>query len=265
MTQLKNKVVWLTGASSGIGEALAYALAAKGCQLVLSARREAELQKVKVQCQRADEDILVLPLDLANYDQMPEKAAAVLAHFGRIDLLINNGGISQRSLIIDTEMEVYDKLMRVNYLGTVALTKAVLPHFVEQQSGHIAVVTSLMGKFASMLRSGYAGAKHALHGFFDTLRLEHDDDNIKVTLICPGFVHTNVSKNALTGDGSAQNKMDEKTAEGMSPEECARQILQAIEKDKQEAYIGGKEIFAIYLKRFSPSLLHRVVKRSAVK
>ncbi len=264
MTQIKDKVIWLTGASSGIGEATAYQLASKGARLVLSARRESELLRVKESCARPGGDILVLPIDLADYQQMPAKAEIVRQYFGRIDLLINNGGLSQRSLIVDTEMDVYEKLMRINYLGTVALSKAVLPLFVQQQSGHFVVVTSLMGKFASMLRSGYCGAKHALHGFFDALRLEHEQDNIKVTMVCPGFVRTNISLNALTGDGSAQNSMDKMTEKGLSAEECARQLVKAIERNKREVYIGGKETFAVYLKRLSPGLLHKVVKRSAV-
>ena len=264
MTAFKGKVVWITGASSGIGEALAYHSAKAGAKLVLSARRESELERVKKACQLPENDVLVLPLDLENHDQMQQKVEQALAHFGSIDILINNGGISQRSLIIDTEMSVYKRLVDIDYLGTVALSKAVLPVFVKQKSGHYGVVTSLMGKFASPLRSGYCGAKHALHGFFDALRMEHQDDNIKVTMICPGFIHTNISVNALTSDGSTQNKMDAATGSGMTPENCALKIISAIENEKMEALIGGKEVFAVYLKRFFPKLLHRIVRKSAV-
>lgn len=264
MSYFENKVVWITGASSGIGAALARHFAKAGSRLILSARRKAQLEEVKQSCHRADEDVLVLPLDLAEHGSFEEKTAQVLAHFGRIDILINNGGISQRSLILDTDFSVYKKLIDIDYLGTVALTKAVLPVFVQQKSGHFAVVTSLMGKFSSPLRSGYCGAKHALHGFFDTLRMEHEKDNIKVLTICPGFIRTNVSINALSADGTKQNSMDKTTDAGMSPEDCAAEIATAIRKEKYEVLIGGKETFAVYLKRFFPRLLHRVVMRSDV-
>ena len=221
MSTFKDKVVWITGASSGIGEALAYQSAKAGAKLVLSSRRENELNRVKANCNLPHENILVVPLDLAEHDKMDQKVEQVIAHFGRIDVLVNNGGISQRSLVIDTDISVYKKLVDVDYLGSVAISKAVLPVFVKQKSGHFAVITSLMGKFASPLRSGYCGAKHALHGFFDALRMEHHDDNIKVTLICPGYIQTNVSVNALTSDGSAQNTMDAATGSGMTAENCA--------------------------------------------
>ena len=264
MGKFADQVVWITGASSGIGEALAYAFAKEGARLVLSARRVAELERVKNSCNRREGDILVLPLDLNDYENLPEKVDKVMASFGKIDVLINNGGISQRALIKDTEISVFKRLMDVNYLGTVALTKAVLPIFVQQQKGHFAVITSLMGKFASPLRSGYCGAKHALHGFFDALRLEHEDDQIDVTLVCPGFISTNISMSALQSDGSAQQSMDQSTAGGMSADRCAEKILSAIAKKKFEVNIGGKETLAIYVKRFFPKLLHKIVKKSAV-
>ena len=265
MPHYNDKVVWITGASSGIGEALALRFAKAGAKLVLSARRETELQRVKGQTGLANDRVFVLPLDLLDYNSMPGKTQAVLDHFGRIDVLINNGGISQRSLVNETELSVYQRLMDVNFIGTVALTKAVLPVFLKQGKGQFGVITSLMGKFASPLRSGYAGAKHALHGFFDALRMEYEDQGVKVTLLCPGFIKTNISLNALTADGSAQQKMDEKQAQGMTAEDCAEQIFRAMEKEKMEAYIGGKETFAVYLKRFFPGWLHRVVKRAAVR
>jgi dehydrogenase/reductase SDR family member 7 len=260
----QNKVIWITGASSGIGAALAQHFAKAGSRLVLSARRKEQLEEVKQHLGLPDADVLVLPLDLAEHDSLPAKVEIAMAHFGRIDILINNGGISQRSLILDTDFSVFKKLVDVDYLGAVALTKAVLPVFVKQQSGHFAVVTSLMGKFSSPLRAGYCGAKHALHGFFDALRMEHEKDNIQVLTICPGFIRTNISINALSADGSPQNTMDKATGGGMSPEDCAAKIAAALQKGKYEVYVGGKETFAIYLKRFFPRLLHRVVMRSNV-
>ncbi len=264
MTAFKDKVVWITGASSGIGEALAYECARQGSKLVLSARRQGELERVKAACSLADDQVLVLPLDLGKHDELPTKVEEVMAHFGEINVLVNNGGISQRSLVMDTDLSVYKRLIDIDYLGTVALSKAVLPIFIKQGGGHYAVVTSLMGRFASPLRSGYCGAKHALHGFFDALRMEHHDDQVKVTLFCPGYIQTNVSMNALTADGSAQQSMDKATAGGMTAAECASRMVKAIKKEKMEVLIGGKETFAVYLKRFFPRILHNVVRKAAV-
>ncbi len=264
MGKYTNKTVWITGASSGIGEALTYAFAQQGAKLILSSRRKTELERVKEQCNLPDDKVFVLPLDLAKHDELPDKVKQAIAHFNQIDVLVNNGGISQRSLIADTDFSVYKKLIDIDYLGTVALSKALLPFFVKQQSGQYAVVTSLMGKFASPLRSGYCGAKHALHGFFDALRLEHEDDGVNVTLVCPGYIHTDISRNALTADGNKQNTMDKATGAGLSPEACAQQIIAAMAKNKFEILIGGKETFAVYLKRFFPGLLHKIVKKAVV-
>ncbi|NER11130.1 Short-chain dehydrogenase [Muriicola jejuensis] len=261
--RIKDKVIWITGASSGIGEALAYALSESGNTLILSSRNEAELLRVKKACNPLSK-VMVLPMDLGDSGMMEELVARAIEMSGPIDMLINNAGVSQRSLIADTTLEVYRELMEVNYLGTLALTKALLPHFIAQGGGHFITVTSLMGRFGSPLRSGYCAAKHALHGFFDVLRMEHEKDGIKVTLICPGFVRTRVAYNALTGDGSSQGLNDTATAEGMSPDVFARKMIKAIEKQKFEAYIGGKEVSGVYLKRFFPRLLLRVVLRSRV-
>lgn len=258
-----DKVVWVTGASSGIGEGLVYELAKQGANMVISARREEELNRVKQQC-KYPEKVLVLPMDMAQPATFNDKVDAVLKKFGRIDLVVHNAGISQRSLAKDTAVEVDRQLMEINYIGTVALTKAILPHFIFQHSGHFAVITSLVGKFGSPLRSGYAGSKHALHGFFDSLRAEVYRDNIKITLVCPGFIKTNVSINALTGDGSKQNSMDAKTAAGLTAEQCAKQIVHALEKEKMEVLVGKKEVYAVYLKRFFPNLFAKILQTAKV-
>ncbi|MFP4845917.1 SDR family oxidoreductase [Winogradskyella sp. PE311] len=260
----KNKVIWITGASSGIGKALALELSNKDCKLILSSRREEVLNEVKLQCVEP-KNIAILPLDLANYREMKVIADNAISCFGKIDILINNGGISQRSPIIETSIEVDKKLMEVDYLGTVALSKAVLPHFIQNQTGQYVVVTSLMGKFSSPLRSAYCGAKHALHGFFDALRLEHAKDNIKVTIICPGFVNTNVARNALTADGSVQGYQDEMTENGLDVKIFVKRMIKAIRKEKFEAYIGNFEKFGVYVKRLSPRLIHKLVMRSKVR
>ncbi|HUH46068.1 MAG TPA: SDR family oxidoreductase [Arenibacter sp.] len=264
MATNNSKVIWITGASSGLGEALAYELAHKGHKLIISSRKQTELERVRNNCPD-NGDIAVLPLDLVAFDTMPQKVIAAIALHGPIDILINNAGISQRSLILETDMGVYQKLMDVNYLGTIALTKAVLPYFIARKKGHFVTVTSLMGKFGSPYRSGYCAAKHALHGFFDVLRMEHAKDNVAVTLVCPGFVDTNVAKNALTADGSPQAQNDAATENGLSPRIFAKKMVKAIAHQKFEVYIGKKEIMGVYLKRFFPKLLHRIVLKSKVR
>jgi len=261
---MSKPVIWITGASSGIGEAAAKKFSKEGYTLILSSRNVSELERVKQSC-AFPQDIRLLPLDLSETASLPEKAATALSFFGSLDLLLHNGGISQRSLIKETQLEVDSRLMEVNYFGTVALTKAVLPYFIQNKKGHFAVVTSLVGKFGSPYRSSYAGAKHALHGFFDTLRAEHHQDNIAVTLICPGFIHTQVSVNAVTGDGSPLGEMDQAQAQGMSAETCADQLYRALLRKKDEVYIGGKETWAVYLKRFFPGLFSRILRNANVR
>lgn len=263
MVYIDGKTIWITGASSGIGEALAYELNRRKCKLILSARRERDLERVKANC-KDPENSVVLPLDVTDLESMPKKTDKAIAAFGGIDILINNAGISQRSLIKDTDLAVYQKLMEVNYLGTIAITKAVLPHFLARKRGHFTTITSVMGKFASPLRSGYCGSKHALHGFFDALRMEHEKDGIDVTLICPGFVSTDIAKKALTANGNSKGTDDNATEKGMPVDRCACKITNAMERKKFEAYIGGKEVSGVFLKRLFPKLLHSIVLRSKV-
>ncbi len=266
MAGLKNKVVWLTGASSGIGEALAYALAAEGAKLVLSARRKQELERVKGNCPASSQaDVRILPLDLTQTDTLQLSAQAAIQLFGHVDILINNGGISQRSLIAETDLSVDRAIMEVNYFGAIALTKCILPHFIQRKQGHYVNISSLTGKFGTPYRSGYAASKHALHGFFDALRAEHYPDNIIVTMVCPGFIHTPITLSALTGDGTPLNKMDEAQFKGKPADWCARKIIRAIEGKREEVYIGGREVFGVYLKRLVPTLFSRVIRRVAVR
>jgi len=256
----KNKVVWVTGASSGIGRATAIALSNKGAKLIISGRHTNRLLDTKMACSN-DNEVHIIPFDLAKYTDFRHIIFQAIATFGHIDILINNGGISQRSLAEDTPIKVDEQIINVNYLGTVALTKALLPHFIERQAGRFVVVTSVTGKIGTPLRSSYAASKHALHGFFDSLRAEVFKYNIKVTLICPGFVQTHVSKNALTGNGKPQNKMDKATQNGITPEKLAQGLLKAIRKDKQEVAIGHKEIYGILIKRFFPKLAASLIRK----
>jgi len=264
-TYFNNKVIWITGASSGIGEALVKVLAAKSsARIILSSRHKEQLYAVAEKAGLDTSRFAVLPLDLADYKGMPDKAAEAVSKFGRIDILINNAGLSQRSLAMETDIEVDKRIMDINFIGTAALTKAVLPYMIGNGDGHIAVVSSLMGIFGAPMRSGYAAAKHALHGFFDSLRAELFVKQILVTIICPGFIQTNISINAVTGDGSLQGTMDDATNKGMPADVFAKKMLQAIEKKKNQVSIGGREVMGTYLKRFFPSLLARVVRKAKV-
>lgn len=266
MSSLAGKVIWLTGASSGIGEALAYHLAKKGAKLILSARRKDELERVKGNCHApAQPFVRVLPIDLSQTSTLKLSTEAAIQIFGHIDVLINNGGISQRSLVAETDLDVDRRLMEVNYFGAVGLTKCLLPHFIKRKSGHFVNVSSLTGKFGTPYRSGYAASKHALHGFFDAVRAEHFKDNIKVTMICPGFIHTPITLAALTGDGTPLKKMDEAQYKGKSANWCAEKIIQAIERKKEEVYIGGKEVWGVHIKRFFPALFSKMIRKVAVR
>lgn len=264
MERIDNKTIWVTGASSGIGEALVYELSERNCKLIISSRRTDELERVKLNCKHP-ELVYILELDLKDFEAANDKVDRAVNVFGKVDILINNGGISQRSLIAQTDFAVYKNLIDVNYLGTVALSNALLKYFLSGSGGHFVTVTSLMGKFGSPYRSGYCGAKHALHGFFDVMRMEHEKDNVDVTLICPGFVRTDVAKNALTADGRPQGEDDLATQRGLEPKLVAQKMIRAIEKKKFEVNIGGKEVQGIYLKRFFPKLLHKIVLKSQVK
>ena len=258
-----NRIVWITGASSGIGAALAKELSEQGATLILSARNEQKLEAVRqtlVDPGRHE----VLPLDLRNIEEMPAKAKEAVGYYGRVDFLINNGGISQRSLALETAIDIDRMLMETNYLGPVALTKALLPYMIELKKGHVVVISSLTGKFGTPLRSGYAASKHALHGFFDALRAETWKQGIAVTLICPGYIKTEISINALTGDGTPQGTMDKGQENGMKPEVLAKKILKAVEAGKLEVYIGGFERMGVYLKRFFPELFSRMIRGASV-
>ncbi len=260
---MKNKVVWITGASSGIGEALVYAYNAMGAKLIISARNRDELFRVKSNC-KDQINVHVLSLDLADGNALPSKAADAIRIYGNIDILINSGGISQRSLAMDTDLATEQRLMDVNFWGTVILSKAVLPQMLARGEGHIVCVSSLVGKFGTRFRSAYSASKHALHGYFDSLRIEIDNPNVHILLVCPGFIKTNVTINALTANGSAQGTMDDAQANGMAPEVCAQEIIKAIAGKKEEVYIGGKETKGILLKRFFPKLFSKIIRKAKV-
>lgn len=269
MTALQGKVIWITGASSGIGEALAYELATYNTKLILSSRRKEELERVKGNCAAsAQANIHILPLDLSQATTLSLSAEAAIQVFGHVDILINNGGISQRALAKETTLEVDRKIMEIDYFGTITLTKALIPHFIQRKAGHFVTVSSITGIIGTPYRTAYAAAKHALQGFFNSLRAElwKESPSIYVTMICPGWTNTNLSLTALKGDGSTQNKKDDTHAAGLTPAFVAHKIVQAIKGNKREIYVGGwKETLAAYLQRYSPGLFARIVRKAKVK
>ena len=264
MGRWNNQIVWVTGASSGIGKACAESWARRGATVVLSARKAETLDAVAAPLKDNGADVHVVTLDLSNSDSLQAVAQHVEEKIGPVDVMVHCGGISQRSKAIETALDVDRRVMEIDYFGTLALTKALLPGMVKRGRGHFVVVTSLMGLFSSPLRSGYCAAKHALHGFFESLRAEHHNDGLKVTMVCPGFIRTNISLNAVVGDGSQQGTMDAKTGAGMTAEQCAERMVKAVERNKAEVLIGRYEILAAYIKRLSPALLRRIVRRAAV-
>lgn len=260
---IENKVIWITGASSGIGEALVKSLAKKNAKLILSARRKEALEAIVKVNQLHPDNFLILDFDLADCSKADYYTQQILQKFGRIDILINNGGMSQRSEAIHTPIDIERKIMEVNYFSATSLTKAVLPAMVAQGSGKIVVISSISGKFGFFLRSSYSAAKHALHGYFESLRLENEKKGISVLLVCPGKIKTNVSLNAITESGQTHNKMDESHQDAMSAEACAEKIIEAIKKDKEEILIGGKEIKAVWLKRFLPGIFAKIIRKQS--
>ncbi len=264
-TRFFNKVIWITGASSGIGEALACRLNGMGARLILSSNEPEELRRVKSRLTNKAAETMLLPLDLDRPLTLESKAKKALDRFGRIDMLINNGGISQRSLAVDTAVSVDMKIINTDFLGHVALTKAVLPAMMARQEGHIVVTSSIMGKIYTPLRSTYSAAKHALHGFFDSLRAEVYGDNIRVTIVCPTGVRTGISLNAVTGDGKKYGRMDELMSKGLSADECADRIVKAIVAEKEEVIIGkGPTKYSAYVRRFFPRIFSRLIRRMKV-
>lgn len=262
MSFFSNKVVWVTGASSGIGQEICRQIAASGASLVISSRNEKALEELKLQLKNADKHF-ILPLDLEKSENFADLAAKVIEKFGRIDYLFNNGGLSQRSEAAATSIDVDRKIMEINYFGNIALSKAVLPYMQKNKSGHIVVISSISGKFGFYLRSAYSASKHALHGFYESLALEEAKNNIKVTIACPGKINTPISTNALTGEGEKHGIMDHNQETGMPVDLCVKKLLAAVEQNKKEVLIGNKEIKAVTLKRFLPGLFWKIIKNQS--
>lgn len=259
------QVIWITGASSGIGAALAKQWAAKGAILVLSARRAALLEALQQELVNSSQH-LVLPLDLTDATAMELAVQQVLAQFGRVDWLINNAGVSQRATILQTQLATERQLMELDYFAQIQLTRLLLPSMLAAKQGQVVFISSVAGLVGTQYRAGYSAAKAALHMWANSLRAEHHADGIFVATVFPGFVHTAVSQHALTGDGTALGHMDQAQANAMSADQFATKTIQALARRRQHIVIGGlKERFAAWLIGIAPSLLYRLIRRAAVR
>ena len=261
MKDLRGKLVWITGASSGIGESLAAQFAALGCRLILSSRREPELRRVAASCAGA-QNTSILPLDLSKPETLGSIVQRALSDIGPVDIMVHNGGVSQRAEARNTLFAVDDLILRTNYLGPVAMTKALLPSMLERKQGQFVVVTSVLGRFGFPTRSAYCGSKHARHGFFNSLRAESWRDGISVTLAVPGFIRTNVGLNALTGTGTRFGREEREILKGMNPERCARFIISATQRETPEVFIGSlKERVALAVSHLAPPVFSRIIRK----
>lgn len=274
-SQLKNslpsKVVLITGASSGLGEALAHVFYRAGCKVVLAARREEELNRVRKELlefhsTEPTHPPVILPLDLSDLNSLPECVEKILKIHGCIDILINNGGISVRADAGSTAIDVDVKVMLVNYFGAVALTKAVLPSMLKRKSGQIVFISSVQGKFAIPYRSAYSASKHATQAFADSLRAEVAEDGVKVLCVSPGYIKTSLSLNALTGSGDKYGVMDKTTESGTSPDKMARNILRAVLREEDDVVFAQTSAKLAYWLRFlCPPLYFWIMQRRALK
>ena len=258
---LNNKTIWITGASSGIGEASAYQFAKEKTNLIITATREDKLKDVQQKCISLGAQCQVLPYDLSDLENIDELTDKAISAFGNIDIVFLNAGISQRSKTLETSFAVYEKIMSVNFFAPVKITKRLLPKMIEEGGGTIAVTSSISGKFGFPLRSAYASSKFAVYGFFETVHAEYYNDNIRVVMVCPGRIKTNISFNALEADGTKHAKMDSSQQGGMSAEKAAIKIVRAINNRKPEVLVGGKELIMVYLKRFFPGLARKLVRK----
>jgi short-subunit dehydrogenase len=259
---LSSRRVWITGASSGIGEQLAYACARRGAALILSARNKEALEQVKSRCEGAKE-VTVLPVDLASVQSIEQAVSRVRSEAKVPDILIHNGGRSQRSFALDTPMEIDRSLMEVNYFGPVELTKRIVPDMLKNGGGQLIVMSSLAGKWGFYERSAYAASKHALHGFFETLRLENESKGLRVALVTPGFIATDISKHAVDARGNASGEMDPNQAKGMPADKCAELILKNALAGKEEFGVGGKELNALWIHRYFPKLFGSIIRKQS--
>jgi short-subunit dehydrogenase len=259
--KFENKTIWITGASSGIGEALAIEWAGHKPVLILSGRNIEKLEQVKSVCEQKGARATVIELDLTNRESIEKASSSILKIHPHIDILVNNGGISQRATVLEASIEVDRKVMETNFFGAIALTKNILPVMAKNKVGHIVVISSIVGKFGFPLRSAYSASKHALQGYFDSLRAEMVNYNINVTIVSPGRIVTNISLNAVDKNGKRYGVMDPGQAKGMPADICAKKIINAVQKRKKEILIGRKEVMMVHIKRFLPFLYYKLASK----
>ena len=259
--EFSGKTIWITGATSGIGKAVAIELSKEKTHLILSGRNENALTEISRICKKNGSKITAVPFDLGDEESINSAWEMVKTAGLKIDALYNFGGISQRALANETPLFVDRKLFEVNYFGTIALTKLVLAQMIENGGGHLAATSSPVGKFGFPYRSSYSASKHALHGFFESVMAENKSNNIRVSMMIPGFINTNISVNAVNNKGEAHGKLDSNQAKGMSAETCARILCKGLRKEKKEIYAARKEILMIYFRRFLPRLYYYLASR----
>jgi dehydrogenase/reductase SDR family member 7B len=262
--KIQGKTAWITGASSGIGEALATELFNQGATVILSARSTGKLNDIKARLDGIAKDrCYVVACDVTLPEQIAEAAAKVQQLTDHLDILVNNAGVSQRSYALDTTISVDRDLFEVNYFGAIGITKSIVPWMIKKGGGNVVVISSMAGKFGFRMRSTYSASKHALHGFFETLRAELNDKNIKVTMVCPGRVKTDISVHSVTGDGKKYGIMDSGQARGVPVEKCARIIIRAVRNNRKEIFIGGPELLLLTIKRVCAPLYYWIVNRAS--
>lgn len=270
---LRDAVVVITGASSGLGKECAKVFHAAGARLVLCGRDASRLQQVvqelttkSAQTPSKTYTPKMVVFDLADTQAVGRAAEEILACYGQVDVLINNAGISFRGSIVGTQLSVQRDVMETNYFGPVALTQALLPSMIQRRSGHIVVISSVQGKMAIPCRSAYAASKHATQAYFDCLRAEIDQYGIPVTVISPGYIRTNLSINAVTGDGTKHGVLDKTTAAGWDPKDVAQSVFRAISlKSKDVVLAGPVPTLAIYLRTLCPALFFKIMSSRARK
>jgi dehydrogenase/reductase SDR family member 7B len=256
-----NKIVWITGASSGIGESLVYEFVRRGAEVIASSNDLPGLLRVKEACGGKSGMVSCVPFDLSDMELIEKIAGEQISKYRKIDILLNIGGISQRARIDETPMWLDRKIFEINYFGTIALTKAVLPHMIRQKSGHILATSSISGRFGFPLRSAYSASKQALHGFFETLYLENKNSNIRTSVIIPGRVNTAISFHALNPEGKEHGQLDDGQAKGISPDKAAKIIIKGIERDKREILVGKSELMLLHIRRYLPWLFFRIADK----
>ncbi|WP_194776565.1 SDR family NAD(P)-dependent oxidoreductase [Pararhodonellum marinum] len=259
----QDKRIWIVGASSGIGAGLVKALATKEAKLVLSSRRANLMQEL------ADEfphvDIKLLAADMEDIEVLPEIAGKAWDFFGGLDYVFFNAGLSLRDPVTLAQIEAEKKIMQVNFWAPVILTKALLPLLLTLPESHLVLTSSLSGKFGVPKLSAYAASKHALHGYFESLRTETHQTGLKIHFAIPGFINTDITFSGIKGDGSPYAKRQESLAQGMDPDICAQKILRQLEKGKEEFAIGGMEKHMVWFHRLFPSLSKKLMRSNPVR